>query len=245
MFKEFLLALSFFTRLPIGKRDLSGVSLAGSVWAFPLVGAIIGLCGGMVYISSLYLSISPVVAAWLAVFSQIILTGGLHEDGLADTADGLASGRTIEQKLAIMKDSRIGSYGVIALIIALSIRANSIASFPVSLQTLLIFVIVGACSRGCIVVLMRALPSAKADGLAKSSGRPSYERTIATLLFALCSLLFIGNFLTVILAVSALTALCFIIYNIAKNNFGGITGDIYGATQQISEVLLLVIFIVL
>ena len=249
MFKEFLLVLSFFTRFPInfilGKRNLSGVSLGGSVWAFPLVGAIIGLCAGTIYIASLYLGFSPTISAWLAVFAQIILTGGLHEDGLADTADGLASGRTIAKKLEIMKDSQIGSYGVLALIIALSLKANTISIFPSNLQTLLFFMISAACSRACIVVLMRALPPAKSDGLAKSAGRPSRERTLASLLFALCSLLFIGNFLTVIFAILALTVLCFIIYSIAKNNFGGITGDILGATQQISEVLLLLIFIVL
>ena len=236
---QFLLALSFLTRLPIGKRDFVGLKLANSAWAFPLVGAIVGAWGWAVYASSLSIGISPIISAWLAIFSQIILTGGLHEDGLADTADGLASGRNQEQKLAIMRDSRIGSYGVVALLIAISLRANAIAIFPA--HSLLFFMAAGATSRALMVILMRGSANARKDGLSASAGRPTGKQTIFSLLVGFFSLFIATSFLKAIFCVIIIAIIFFVIREITRKNFGGITGDVIGASQQIIEVALLIL----
>lgn len=236
---QLLLAISFLTRLPIGKRDFTGLKLANSSWAFPLVGAIVGAWGWAVYASAISIGISPIISAWLAIFFQIIFTGGLHEDGLADTADGLASGRNQEQKLSIMRDSRIGSYGVIALLIAISLRANAIAIFPA--HSLLFFVAAGATSRVLIVLIMRAVPNASTKGLSASAGRPTGKQTIFSLLIGFLSLLIATSFLNAIFCIIIIAIIFFVIRKIARQNFGGITGDVLGASQQIIEVVLLLL----
>ncbi len=213
--------------------DLSKASLASAAWAFPLVGAIIGAFGAVCYMSAIWLGTSHIIAAWLAVFSQILLTGGLHEDGLADTADALASGRGLEKRLEIMRDSRIGSYGAIALIVALSLRANAISELTTIFAG---FLIAGACSRAAIVVLIRALPPARKDGLAKTAGRPSLERTLAAVLFAILFIIIFCDLFAAIKFSIALTATCFIAYTLTKKNFSGITGDTLGAFQQLIEI---------
>jgi adenosylcobinamide-GDP ribazoletransferase len=236
---QFLLAISFLTRLPIVKRDFTGLKLASSSWAFPLVGAIVGAWAWAVYVCALSIGISPIISAWLAIFFQIILTGGLHEDGLADTADGLASSRSKEQKLAIMRDSRIGSYGVVALLIAISLRANAISVFPA--HSLWFFVAAEVTSRALMVLVMRGSASARAEGLSASAGRPTGKQTIFSLFIGVFSLFIATSFLNAIFCIIIIAIIFFVIREISRKNFGGITGDVLGASQQISEATLLIL----
>src|SRR4029450_13138448 len=119
-------ALAFLTRLPVRHgRVWRDADLAGSMPLFPLVGALIGLAGGLAYALALGLGLPPWPAATLALATSIRATGRLHEDGLADVADGWGGGRTREDKLRIMRDPRLGSYGTIALVLALLARAGA------------------------------------------------------------------------------------------------------------------------
>jgi adenosylcobinamide-GDP ribazoletransferase len=243
MIQKFLLSLSFFTRIPIGKRDFGNANLAESAWAFPVVGALIGALDGLVYLLIIQLGLTNNIAAWLTVIFHLTLTGCLHEDGLADSADGLASGRNREQKLAIMRDSHIGSYGVLALIAIISLRANAIASFNNNSQTLLIFIAAAATSRSLLVLLMRSTPTARSDGLAVAAARPSHLQTIIAISLASLSLSSTGNISAALAAIFTLAVIYVAIKHIATKNFGGISGDTLGAAQQISEVSILLIFL--
>lgn len=242
MIQKFLLALSFFTRLPIGRRDFGNVTLAQSAWAFPIVGAVIGALDGLFYLAMLNLGIASNIAAWLTIIFHLLLTGGLHEDGLADTADGLASGKTIEQKLAIMRDSRIGSYGVLTLVTVISLRANIISGFADNLPTLLLFVAAAAASRGFMVIFMQSTTYARNDGLAANSGKPSIANTLTAALISIISLLLTSQIYSALIAIYTLAVLYIIIRYVVIKNFGGITGDTLGASQQLSEVAMLIVF---
>src|SRR5262249_8153233 len=119
-------ALGFLTRLPVGAVG----SLGNAAWTFPLVGLIVGVLAALVFAIARGLSLPHEIAAILAVATAIALTGALHEDGLADTADGFGGGVERWQRLAIMRDSRIGSYGVIALVMSVLIRVEALAALP-------------------------------------------------------------------------------------------------------------------
>ncbi len=242
LLQQFLLSLSFFTRIPLPKGWNPGTgTLAQSAWAFPRAGAVTGARPGAVYLIFLAVGLAHGIAAWAALAFLVLLTGGLHEDGLADMTDGLASGRNREQKLAIMRDSRIGSYGVLALVITLAIRASAIAGFMSEFKTVWVLITAGACSRACLAVLMHFLPNARTDGLSASAGTPTRAQTLAAVLLAIGTLLLLGNLHAALIGVLVLAAACFIINRIALKQFGGITGDVLGALQQVSETSLLVV----
>src|SRR5262249_46611727 len=119
-------ALGFLTRLPVGATG----SLAAAAWAFPVAGLVVGGVAALIFALAAWLSLPPAVAAILAIAAAIALTGALHEDGAVDSADGLAGGGDPEHRLAIMRDSRIGSFGVIALVLVLGLRAAALATLP-------------------------------------------------------------------------------------------------------------------
>jgi adenosylcobinamide-GDP ribazoletransferase len=240
MIQNFLLALSFFTRLP-ACRDFKDIRLSQCAFAFPLAGAVIGALGGAVFLMALGLGLTSSISAWVSIIFGLILTGGLHEDGLADTADGLACGRNREQKLAIMRDSRIGSYGVLALISFLSLRVAVISNLAGNFETMLIFIAAAAGSRAFIVVLMNRLEPARKEGLAEAAGKPSMRQTIAAILLGILILAAAGDIITLI-SVIIITAVTYLMIKpIIYKNFGGITGDTLGAAQQVSEIIILLI----
>ena len=241
MIQDFYLALSFFTRLPVGKnRDFGGHTLAQTAWAFPLVGALTGGLTGCLYFFLLSLGVNNNVSAWLSLGFLMLLTGGLHEDGLADTADGLASGRSREEKLAIMRDSRIGSYGVLALVVITALRADAMAGFGYEMRTIFAFIAAGAASRACLAVLMYNLPAARPDGLFAHAGQPARAETLAACAIGFSALVCAGNLHSIVLSVLILALLCLIIGRMARNQFGGLTGDVLGALQQLAEVAVLI-----
>ncbi|MDE3060581.1 MAG: adenosylcobinamide-GDP ribazoletransferase [Pseudomonadota bacterium] len=235
--QSFLSALGFFTRLPLPRLKAS-MPLAQSAWTFPLAGVVIGALTACAYSALLWLGIRTGIAAWLALGFQMALTGGLHEDGLADTADGLAHGRSREEKLAILRDSRIGSYGVLALIIVLAVRAEAMTALAYHGRMLWIMIAAGAGSRAGLAVLMHMLPHARSDGLAANAGKVSRNQAVAAGTIGIALLWLTGHPLSGLLAASLA---CLIVGRVTCRQFGGTTGDTLGAAQQVSEAMLLVI----
>ena len=135
-----------------------------------MVGALIGLAGAIAYALAVWLGLPPWPAAVLALATTIWLTGALHEDGLADVADGFGGGRTREDKLAIMRDPRIGSYGALALVLAVLARAGAMAALAEPAAVAAALVAAGAASRAALPAVMAALPQARPDGLAAKGG---------------------------------------------------------------------------
>ena len=132
IFAQFLTATTVLTRLPVAPRD-NGIApregmVAESCWAFPAVGAGIGFIAAGVMMLATVFGLHNAAAALLGLVAAGLVTGAMHEDGLADTADGFGGGKTRNEKLAIMRDSRQGSYGIIALIVTIGLRAVALTA---------------------------------------------------------------------------------------------------------------------
>ena len=247
-------AVLLLTRLPFPGLPPGSGQTATAAWAFPVVGAVIGLLGGVVFLGANHAGLGIGSATLLTIAAQVLMTGALHEDGLADTADGFGGGSNRERKLAIMRDSRIGSYGVIALILTFGLRyvaINELANSLISTsdeydQTVshisavfIALVVAGAVSRAAMAALWCVLPAARADGLAVSAGVVPFQSAVigAILAAVIAFLLLPVTGWTVLLAVVAvLTAAMGLL---AKQQIGGHTGDVLGATQQLAEVVAL------
>ena len=230
-------AIGLLTRLPVTSDGTRG---ARAAWAWPLAGvavAFIAVCVG--WITSLLGVPAPLIAA-LVLGVQIMATGALHEDGLADCADGFWGGMDRERRLTIMKDSRIGVYGVVALVLALMVRWSALTLLIEADALFGALIATAALSRVPMVALMATLPPAREDGLSRLVGRPDQDTAlVAAALAATLALITIG-FSAVPVAV-IIVAVAFGLGRLALSRIGGQTGDVLGASQQLSEIGALII----
>ncbi len=230
---EVRLALMLLTRLPVGRLE-TAMSLSSAIWAYPLVGTLVGgLTGAALYLA-LRAGLHPLPAALLALAVSVLLTGAMHEDGLADVADGFGGGATRERKLEITRDSRIGSYGVVVLVLVLGLRAAFLSELPVA-GLVAHLAGLGALSRGLLPGLMLALPPARLGGLGQSAGanaRPAQVLAGLGLAVAI-SLATLPCFLSI---AAIMTVAAAGIGLLAWRQIGGFTGDVLGAAQIAAEV---------
>jgi len=241
-------SIGFLSRLPVAAHfyEDDDLRISRFVRGFPLAGAVILVPVGLLYALLSAIGATPLMAAFAALTVQTVLTGALHEDGLSDTADGLGGGRDREHALAIMKDSRIGTYGAAALILSFGLRAAALAALLESLPPItaaLCLPAAAAISRALLVWHWSALPPARQDGVAAGAGQP--ER--AALRMALLSGLLIAVVLVLpglglwallsALALSVLAVAAFTRW--VRQKIGGHTGDTIGAAQQICEAVVL------
>lgn len=242
-FKDILLSLSFLTRIPISKDLLFERNLMDAAWSFPLIGALVGFLGGMVALLLSYFNISPIIISFTTIGAIILLTGGLHEDGLADTADGFGSNKHPEDKIKIMRDSQIGVYGTLALIIAISVKAVALSELIHNDQffTCIIALIVsGALSRSTIVGIAFFLEKASETGLAHFAGKPRANVVGICFLISILLCIFLLP-LTKVLAMILLSIVTTVVIGfLSKKQINGYTGDILGTTQILSETALLI-----
>ncbi|MEM8877477.1 MAG: adenosylcobinamide-GDP ribazoletransferase [Pseudomonadota bacterium] len=238
--------LSFFTRLPMpGTTDHGPPDFGRAARTAPLAGAVVGLVGGAVFASVAMMGLTPFVAAFAAIGATIIVTGGLHEDGLADTADGLGAFDR-ERRLDIMRDSRIGSYGVLALIVTIGAKAALLAQITGEsgiLGVVAAMVAIEGTSRLAALYPLHALSPARSDGLAHSANAPDRGAMIQGMIMAIvlvivCIVPTIGIVATV-LAVVAAIAIALAGTRWADHMLGGHTGDIAGAIQQTTVLVML------
>jgi adenosylcobinamide-GDP ribazoletransferase len=246
---EIVHALRFLTRLPIPfARTVDAPPLAQTLRMFSIAGALIGIMIAAVLLAGRMLHLPAPLAALLAVAAGILITGGLHEDGLADTADGLGGGKTRDRRLEIMRDSRIGSYGTLALIVAVGSRAAAYAALWAFDPYAMIAVIVAShsFSRGLLVDLMWATPPARSDGLSAYVGQPTRITAIFAIVIGLVLTLVAGYFTTyenAILALALGLAATGMVRTLALRLIGGQTGDICGAAQVSCEIMMLTAFL--
>jgi adenosylcobinamide-GDP ribazoletransferase len=233
------LAVTFLTTLPMARPACNAGRLADAAWAFPLVGAGIGALAGFTFLLAQALRLGDWLAALLAVLAGIALTGALHEDGLADTADGLIGGRDREHALAIMRDSRNGTFGVLAIVLSVLLRAAALVAIADAAQAGLALIAAHAASRAGLPIAMRVMMPARAEGLGASAGRPHAScAVLAGTIGALISLAALGPRRGAI-ALGILGAAVFGAGLLAQRRIGGYTGDILGAFQQIAEIAML------
>jgi len=239
--EELKASIVFCTRLPLlQSTPLIGYSLSRAAWAFPVAGILVGLIGATVYGIAHRLGLPPWPAAALSVAVTMLATGCLHEDGLADTADGFGGGRTREQKLEIMHDSRIGVYGVCALAMSLLLRVGALASLP-SAHAVVWALIASHVGARAAVPLLMLLPPARSDGLSHDAGQPAGESVAAAAAIGFVILAFCLHPGRAVVALIVLAAVAALTAWLSSRQIEGQTGDVLGALEQVSEIAVLLV----
>ncbi|WP_350333680.1 adenosylcobinamide-GDP ribazoletransferase [Coralliovum pocilloporae] len=238
----------FFSRLPVPDRFGNPQAMPAferGAGVVPLAGLLIGLLPAFTLWLGLTLSLPPLSAAILAIIVQLFLTGALHEDGLADVLDGFWGGMTRERRLEIMKDSRVGSYGVLGLVASLILKTSLLAGLAESASPVmspgiaaLLYLAAFPVSRGPMVWLWHRLGNARASGLSHDAGRPDRLSALSaaglSVAVGVIPIAFVtsgGAILGLILAF----AVAFACASVARRKIGGQTGDVLGACQQCCE----------
>ena len=238
LWRETKTVAAFLTRLPVGNLAAS-VPLAEAPRGFPLVGIGVGAAAAAAYAIATEFGLPAAVAAFIAIGALVLITGGLHEDGLADTADGFGGGRDRDGTLAIMRDSRIGSYGVLAMVIVVGLRVLCVAELHGTFTATLALIAAAAGSRAILPAVLLYMPPARADGLGHAAGRPARRLTIdAVAIGGAVVLIGLGPF-GGLLAISLAAFAALMIGRLALRRIGGQTGDVLGAIQQASETAIL------
>ncbi|MDX2483682.1 MAG: adenosylcobinamide-GDP ribazoletransferase [Pseudodonghicola sp.] len=240
--RDIALALVLLTRLPLPRLpEAAFARQAQAGWAFPLAGIAVAAPACALGAFAIHLGLPPAVAAGLVLAAQVMLSGAMHEDGLADSADGLWGGMTRVRRLEIMKDSRIGSYGVLALILCTGLRWAALSAL-ISVESWGAVLAAALLSRAGMPALMAALPHARAEGLSHAVGRPGRGTALSAAALALVVAPLLSGGAAVAaafwagLAVLGMGAL-------ARAKLGGQTGDILGASQQLAEIAALLAFL--
>ena len=238
---SFLIGLQFLTRIHIVRQTVwTAEDFGRSTRFFPLVGLVLGICYALAAWLLLYLlGMRSLTAAFLLIL-PLLLTGGLHADGFMDTADGVFSGRERARKLEIMKDSRVGSFGVVSFVMLMFVQFALISDMapPLLVPALFVMPIIG---RLAMVLAVACFPYAREDGMGKTFADMADRGTvvIAVLTTALLVLPW-GMLAAVALVVGTLFALLFC--RMMTNILGGVTGDVYGAATVLTETLVLTVF---
>ncbi len=238
-FNDVLIALSLLTRLPLPQPvwPKEGAP-AYAAWAYPLAGFAASIFAGGIAAILLSLNLPAGFAAGVALFASALVTGAMHEDGLADCADGFWGGWDRERRLKIMKDSNTGAYGVVAIVLSFMLRWNALSAMFLAGWVILPMIAAAVTSRAGMVWCMATLPNARPDGLSSTTGRPDLATAGMASLIALIVCLSIFSLSgLILLTVTALSVVaCGLV---AMRKIGGQTGDVLGATQQICEIVLL------
>ena len=236
------IALSLSTILPVGPaRPIDNGEIAQASWALPVAGLVVGLAGAIVYVIVRRMGLPSDPAAVLVLSATVLLTSAIHEDGLADTADGLGGGKSREQKLEIMRDSRIGTFGACALLLAMLARWSALATIAEPASVASALVVAHVTARAQLPAFMWLVPPARSDGLSAGAGQASLQSAlIAAGLGFLCLVLGLG-FGKAILGLLLLALIGLGWAFIATRQVGGQTGDILGALEQIGEIAILLI----
>jgi len=226
--------------LPVPATDQP---LAEAALLFPVVGAVIGVAAAAFYVLGLWIGFSALMSAILAVAGTAVLTGALHDDGLADYADMLGVRGDRLRKLAVMRNSTIGSYGTLALIFVNLLKVAALADLALPGQVFSALVAAHALSRGVLPFIMRSYPLARSNGLAVHAGKPHVRTTYAALVLgALFAGLVSGPGVAIVAAVAAFVV-AFLVAHIAHRQLGGYTGDVLGAAEQLIEVTVILNFV--
>ena len=278
----FFIALQFLTRLKIvNQTEWSMEDFGKSVATFPFVGLIIGIFLTLIYfIFSQFLSPMPLML--IIVISEFLFTGGLHADGLMDTSDGLFSGREREKKLEIMKDSRVGSFGVVAFVFITLLKWQLLTAIPIPEFIPIILVMMPLMSRYTLILSIRSYPYARKSGMGQAFAVYAPKQvitwsTISTFCMPIIICLLLSLLYAIALGITSILSIPFIPYSIAifglayalvglmeinifsmivsyiinriinhyiVKQLGGTTGDTYGFVVEVTEVLLILVYII-
>ena len=207
-------AFAFLTRIPMPNHKCETHS---KMWAFPIVGSVIGIISSLAYWATISAGLPTMVGATVVIIVHCFLTGALHYGGLVDVADGLWGSHKKARRLEIMKDSRVGSYGFIALIITSTM------------------------SRANLALMQGLCKPAKKDSLMVACGTPSILQGVASMIIGLIIIFALTDVYTVAYIALSCVVIMSVFYRVVLVKIGGITGDCLGATQVLGEIILLMV----
>jgi adenosylcobinamide-GDP ribazoletransferase len=235
-------SVAFATRLKLPRAaPIGGAALSHALWALPLAGLIVGIIGAAVYALAHRAGLPAWPAAALTLAATLAATGCLHEDGLADTVDGFGGGTTREQKLAIMREPRIGTYGVCALALSILIRAGALAGLADLGLVVVALIAAHAGARAALPAFMFLVPPARADGLSYDAGQPSPEQAAIAAVLGALVLIFCLGFVSALFAVVLLAIVGALMARLSVAQIDGQTGDVLGALEQVGEIVILLV----
>jgi adenosylcobinamide-GDP ribazoletransferase len=238
LLSDLSVAFMLLTRLPV-RGSVAAPDMARCVWAFPIVGLVVNLSAGLVFWLGAKAGMPPLLAAAWTVAAILAMTGAMHEDGLADTADGFGGGGTRERKLEIMRDSRIGSFGAVALLLSVIVRVAAISALVRPGAGLAALVAAGMLGRSGMVLLLWVLRPARADGMGASMGRMRIAPAAVGLGMAVAA----SFALLPVRPAAALVLLSIAVTlgaaKLAAAQIGGYTGDVLGASEVVTECVVL------
>ena len=237
---DLAICVAFCTRLPLASSvPIEGRDVARASWALPVAGALIGAIAAVVYWLAHRIGLPPSPAAALALAAGVAITGALHEDGLADTADGFGGGKDREHKLAIMRDSRLGTYGACALAASFMLRWSALASLAGPLPVAVALVAAHASGRAALPAFLCWVPPARSDGLSADAGKPPAAGVAAAAIIGAGILLVAFGARGALLCLFLLSLASVAMAWLSKRQIGGQTGDAAGALEQAGECLVL------
>jgi adenosylcobinamide-GDP ribazoletransferase len=240
-------ATAFLSRLPVPERCFTGeTSMRDDAAAFAFSGVLIAIAPALFLLFLGLIGVPSFLAAAFCILSLAAVTGALHEDGLGDVADGFGGGKDKEARLEIMKDSRIGTYGAIAIAGSLLLRTAALGAILTahgSFAAAIAIIAIAACSRAAIVWFWASLPSVRPGGVSDSAGKPTESAVSVAAIsglaaFAILATLAIGFVNAAIALLFALAGLQGF-SRLCTRMIGGQTGDTLGTCQQIVEIMLL------
>jgi adenosylcobinamide-GDP ribazoletransferase len=240
-FDDLRTAIAFLTRLPMPHPQGSVPSnFVRAHRLFPLVGMAIGGAVGLVCLGMRIVGLPDLAAAALALGASAIVTGALHEDGLADVADGFGGGGDVAAKLEIMRDSRLGTYGALILMVSFVTKVSALAALPNAfiVQSL---IAAHALARGVLPAMSMSLAYARKDGLAVNAGRPDLATAATAAALALIVAVVVLPLRDALSSMLAAAACAVAVAWLAQRQIGGQTGDVLGAAEQICETAILVL----
>lgn len=245
---EIFRAVGLMTRLPVPFRP---GNMARAMWAVPIAGALVGVLAGGALWGAALLGLPDLACALLALAVGAFATGALHEDGLADCADGFWGGATPSRRLEIMRDSRSGAYGVLALVLATGLKASLLATLLANAgpeATVVAVIAVQAVARAGLPGLMAVIHTPSETGLAASVGRPGSRVAIVSGILGLAltaPLILVGMPIAPIALGLASGLACLAMGILARRKLGGVNGDSLGAAEQVAEIACLISLVAL
>jgi len=237
--RDFVRAATFLTRIPFQIEETEAARpLATAALGFPLVGLMVGVIGAIAFVIANAVGLPQLASALIAVAATALVAGGLHEEGLANTVDGLFSGKDRDDSLRIMRESSLGKFGMLALIFVVGLKVAAIEALEPSVAAA---ALIGSevAARTVLPAILMLIAPARTEGLSFQAGRPRKESVTFTLLLGGALMLLMLGIGTGLAAAIVTAALCALMMRIATMRLRGHTGDVFGAIEQITATAVL------
>jgi adenosylcobinamide-GDP ribazoletransferase len=238
--RDIRIAILICTRLTFGySGHIGSVELVRASWALPVAGIVVGAAGAAAFWAATALRLPATIAAALALVATLLLTGSLHEDGLADTADGFGGGWDRTRKLEIMRDSRLGAYGACAIAMSLLLRWAALAAMASPVRAAAALVAAHVSARAVLPAFMHVVPPARVDGLSARAGQPALRAAAAAAFVGVLTLALTMGFTAAVMGLLLAMIAGFLTAGLCLRQIGGQTGDVLGALEQVVEIIIL------